>query len=116
LRKCINLLQQNSVDGKLINPKAEDSGVSDYKIEMVQLFKAGKAREARKLICAKATADEMGEILRWCYDNVELFGKDEDTMDQAVIILKQGLCDHTVCADAEINMSAVLIKLARLRQ
>ena len=116
LRKCINLLQQNSVGGKLINPKAEDSGVSDYKIEMVELFKAKKYREARKLLCAKATADEMGEILRWCYDNIELFGEDEDTMDQAVVILKQGLCDHTICADPEVNLSAVLIKLARINK
>jgi len=116
LRKCINLLQQNNVGSKLINPKAEDSGVSDYKIKMVELFKARKYREARKLLCAKATADEMGEILRWCYDNIELFGEDEDTMDQAVIVIKQGLCDHVICADPEINLSAVLIKLARLNQ
>jgi len=116
LRKCINLVQQNSVGGKLINPKAEDSGVSDYKLEMVELFKAKKYREARKLICAKATADEMGDILRWCYDNIELFGTDEDTMDQAVVILKQGLCDHTICADPEVNLSAVLIKLARINK
>ena len=116
LRKCINLVQQNSVGGKLINPKAEDSGVSDYKLEMVELFKAKKYREARKLICARATSDEMGDILRWCYDNIELFGTDEDTMDQAVVILKQGLCDHTICADPEVNLSAVLIKLARINK
>jgi len=30
------------------------------------------------------------------------------------LIIKQGLVDHTLCADAEINLSATLIKLARL--
>ena len=35
--------------------------------------------------------------------------------DAAVIIIKQGLVDHTLIADPEINMSATLIKLARLQ-
>jgi replication factor C small subunit len=114
LRKCLNLLQQNSFDGVLVNPKQEDSGVSDYKIEMVELFKKGNIQGARKLLCGRAQADEMESIYRWCYDNLDLFGKDEETKDQAVLIIKQGLVDHTLCADAEINLSATLIKLARL--
>ena len=28
--------------------------------------------------------------------------------------IKQGLVDHTICADSEINLAATLIKLARL--
>ena len=115
LRKCLNLLQQNTIDGVLINPRDEDSGVSDYKIEMVELFKKGKIQEARKLLCGRATTDEMGDIFRWCYDNLDLFGKDDESKDQAVLIIKQGLVDHTLCADAEINLAAVLIKLARLQ-
>ena len=115
LRKCLNLLQQNTIDGVLINPRDEDSGVSDYKIEMVELFKKGKIQEARKLLCGRATTDEMGDIFRWCYDNLDLFGKNDESKDQAVLIIKQGLVDHTLCADAEINLAAVLIKLARLQ-
>lgn len=84
LRKCINLLQQNSVEGKLINPKAEDSGVSDYKIEMVELFKKGKIKEARTLLCKNAMPGDFEEIYRWLYDNLDLLGKDEETKDQAV--------------------------------
>jgi len=30
------------------------------------------------------------------------------------LIIKQGLVDHTLVADPEINLAAVLIKLARL--
>ena len=115
LRKCINLLQQNSVEGKLINPKAEDSGVSDYKIEMVELFKKGKIKEARTLLCKNAMPGDFEEIYRWLYDNLDLLGKDEETKDQAVLIIKQGLVDHTLIADPEINLSATLIKLARLQ-
>jgi len=49
------------------------------------------------------------------YDNLELFGKDDESMDQAVLIIKQGLVDHALIADPEINLSACLIKLARLQ-
>ena len=55
----------------------------------------------------------MEEIYRWMYDNIELFG-DEEKQDQAVLIIKQGLVDHTLVVDTEINLAATLIRLARL--
>jgi DNA polymerase III delta prime subunit len=115
LRKCINLVQQSVTDKKLHSPEANDTGISDWKIDMVQLFKARQIQQARKLICSKAKPEEIEDVFRWMYDNTELFGKDEESMDSAVIIIKQGLCDHALIADPEINLSATLIKLARLQ-
>ena len=108
LRKCINLVQQNSVDAKLINPKDEDSGVSDYRLEMVELFKAGKIQEARKLVCGRARPEEIDDIFRWLYDNANLF-KDPD---KAILIIKQGAVDHGIIIDPEINLAATLIRLS----
>ncbi len=113
LRKCINNVQMNSLEGKLHSPEAADSSV-DYRIEMVELFKKGKINEARKLLCGQARPEEMEEIYRWMYDNINLFGKDEQTQDSATLIIKQGLVDHALISDAEINLSATLIRLARL--
>jgi replication factor C small subunit len=113
LRKCINMLQMNSLDGKLSNPDTSDSGIADYRIEMVELFKKGKINEARKMLCSQARPEEMEEIFRWLYDNVELFG-DEVKQENAILIIKQGLVDHTLVIDPEINLSATLIRLARL--
>jgi len=115
LRKCINLLQQNSIDGALVDPKAEDSGVSDYKVEMVELFKAGKIQAARKLLCGRAQAHEMEDIYTWMYQNIDLFGKTDEIKDSALLIIKQGLVDNALIADPEINLAATLIKLARLQ-
>ena len=110
LRKCINLVQQNSVDAKLINPKNEDSGVSDYRLEMVELFKKGKITEARKLVCGRARPEEIDDIFRWLYDNADLF-KDPD---KAILIIKQGAVDHGLIIDPEINLAATLIRLSHL--
>jgi len=113
LRKCLNLLQQNCSEGKLHSPAKEDAGSLEWKFEMVELFKAKKITEARKLLCGKLQADEMVHVYRWLYDNLELFG-DEKTQDRAIFIIKAGLVDHTSCIDPEINLSATLAKLANL--
>jgi replication factor C small subunit len=115
LRKCINFVQQNTQDGILIGANNSDVGQADYKIAMVDLFKRGKIQEARKLVCGAAWPEEMEEVYRWLYDNLDLFGKDEETKDQALIIIKQGLVDHAIIADPEINLAATLVKLARLQ-
>jgi len=113
LRKCINTVQMNSLSGTLASPSQSDTGSGDYKVEMVELFKAGKISDARKLLCSQARPEEMEEIFRWLYDNVEIFG-DEATQNKAILIIKQGLVDHTLIADAEINLAATLIRLGNL--
>ena len=80
---------------------------------MVELFKAGEISKARKLVCKTIRPEEIEGMFRWLYDNIELFGDDEK-QDSAIIIIKQGLVDHTLVVDPEINLAAVMIKLARL--
>lgn len=113
LRKCINLVQQNVQESKLMPPNKGDAGEADWKFDMVKLFKEGKINEARKMLCGKLRAEEMEEVFVWLYNNLEIFGS-EDNQDKAVLIIKQGLVDHTLIVDPEINLSATLIKLARI--
>jgi replication factor C small subunit len=113
LRKCINMVQMNSIEGALKAPSQGDQGSSDYKIQMVELFKAGKINQARKLVCGQARPEEMEEIYRWLYDNVVLFGSDE-AQEKAILIIKQGLVDHTLVSDPEINLAATMIRLSHL--
>jgi DNA polymerase III delta prime subunit len=113
LRKCINLVQQNVNEGCLNAPNKGDQGEADWKFDMVELFKAGKITEARKLLCGKIRAEEMEDVYRWLYDNIEIFG-DVTKQDSAILVIKQGLVDHTLVADPEINLAATLIKLSRL--
>lgn len=112
LRKCINNVQMNSLDGKLHAPEANETS-TDYRFEMVELFKQGRIRDARKLICSQARPEEMEDIFRWMYDNVEVFG-DDSQQDKALLIIKQGLVDHTLVIDPEINLAATLVRLANL--
>ena len=114
LRKCINLVQQNSTTGKLLPPNKGDKSAADWQLSMVELFKAGKIQEARKLVCKSAQPDEMEDIYRWLYDNLDLISEHEVLQDKAILIIKQGLVDHTLIADPEINLAATMIRLANL--
>ena len=113
LRKCINTVQQNSQTGKL--ELASSTGSSaDFHLEMVELFKAGKITEARKLVCGQIQPEEIDGVYRWLYDNAALFG-DAEKEEQAILIIKQGLVDHALVVDPEINLAATMIRLARLK-
>ena len=114
LRKCINMVQQNCKDGRLHAPDKADKGQQDYRLEMVDLFKKGKILDARKLVCSQARPEEVEDIFRWLYDNLDLISKDDDQQDKAILAIKQGLVDHSFVADPEINLAATMIKLARI--
>ena len=114
LRKCLNLVQMNTVDGVLQSPQESDSATADYKLQMVDLFKEGKIREARKLLCSQVRPDEMEDLFRWMYDNLELWGSTDEQQDSAILIIRNGLVNHSLVSDPEINLSATLVELTQI--
>jgi len=114
LRKCLNMCQMNSQEGRLTAPHGDEGGVREWKVEVVALFKAGRILDARKLMCASARPEEMEEVFRWMYDNLELWSSDVHKQDQAIVIIRQGLVNHSFVADPEINLSATLVELCQL--
>ena len=115
LRKCLNLVQPNSVSGKLVAPSASDKSARDWKLDCVELFKTGRIREARTLLCQSSSPEESEEIFRWMYDNLELFGDTPERQDQAIVIIRNGLVNNNAVADVEINLSATLIELGQIQ-
>jgi replication factor C small subunit len=113
LRKGINTIQMRSVTGNLEAPKEEDAE-SDYKLAMVDLFRQGRLREARNLIIKQISLEEYEDMYRFMYRNLDLWGADVDTQDQALLIVRKGLVNHGLVADAEINLSATFVELERL--
>ena len=114
LRKTINSLQQNVIDNKLVAPTSADSS-DDYKIKMVELFKAGKVKEARELIVKQINENEYEEMYKFLYDNLDLISKDEGGQDEALLVIRKGLVNHALIMDPEINLSATLIELTRIK-
>lgn len=116
LRKCLNLLQSNSTSGKLLSPRESDVGASDYKFALVELIKARKLREARKLLCSQVRPEEMEELFRWCYDNLGLWSATDEGQDEAILVIRKALVNHSLVADPEINISAMFVELGQIEK
>ena len=111
LRKCINLVQQNIIEGELQRPQDGDKAQSDWMLSAIELFKSGKYKDARTLICSQARPEEYEDIYKFMYRNLELWGTTEQQQDQAIVIIRNGMAKSSLCADPEINLSATLIEL-----
>lgn len=114
LRKCINNLQMASVEGKLMRARENGGSTSEYKLKMVDLLKGGEIGEARKVACTNVRPDEMEEMFRWMYDNLQLWSKTAEGQDRAIVIIRNGLVNHSLVADPEINLSATLVELTTI--
>ena len=114
MRKCLNMCQMNSQNGRLTAPHGDEGGVQEWRAEVVQLFKAGRVIEARKLMCSTVRPEEMEDVFRWMYDNLDLWSKDQEKQDRAIVIIRQGLVNIPMVADQEINLSATLVELCQL--
>jgi replication factor C small subunit len=115
LRKCLNLCQMNTVNGLLQRPHEAENSSADYRLQMVDMIKGGKIREARQLLCSQVRPDEMEELFRWMYDNLGLWSTTVEGEDEAILIIRKGLVNHPMVSDPEINLSATLVELANIK-
>jgi replication factor C small subunit len=114
LRKCLNMCQMNATSSILTAPRGDEGGIREWKLDVVQLFKAGRVHDARKLLCSSARPEEMEEVFRWMYDNLDLWSTDPEKQDQAIVIIRNGLVNIPMVADQEINLAATMIELSQL--
>jgi replication factor C small subunit len=111
LRKCINLVQQNVVDGVLKAPQAGEGSTSEWMLSAIELFKKGDYKPAREMIVSQARPEEYDDVFRFMYRNLELWGDSPAQQDQALLIIRDGMVKSVSCADPEINLSATLVEL-----
>jgi DNA polymerase III delta prime subunit len=114
MRKCLNLLQPNSQSGRLAAPTETDRAQQDWRLDCVELFKRGQVRQARTLLCQSVEAEEVNEVFRWMYDNLDLWSTTPEGQDDAIVIIRNGAANISLVTDQEINLSATLIELSKL--
>jgi len=116
LRKCLNLLQSNTTTGALNRPSENDRGVKDWKLEAVSFMKMGAIRQARSVICTQAAVEDINEMFRWMYNNLEMWSKTPEGQDEAILAIRKGMVNHSMVADPEINLSATLVELCQIEK
>lgn len=112
MRRGISMIQANAFNGKLQSPDEGADTVSDYKIDMIALFRSKKYREARLLICEQVQQEEYEDIYRFMYQNLDIWTDGiADKENLAIIAIRDGLVKDTACADREICLSATFVSL-----
>ena len=112
LRKCLNQLQVNSSSGKLVT-QANNQGYDSELIEAAELFRTGKILEGRQQLqlYLAMNPSQIEDVYKWMYDNLDLWGKDQETKDASIIIIRNGLRDLSFVGIPEINLAATLVEL-----
>jgi len=113
IRKIINLLQQNTIDGVLQQPIAKGEA-GDYKFQLLDLMERDNWFEIRKLLCGTVAAEEWEDVYRFVYENLEKSAKysNKEKWEAGIVIIADHLYKHSAVADPEINASAMFIRLA----
>jgi len=115
IRKIVNLLQQNSISGNLMNPpSAAEAG--DYKFALLDLIAADKWNEARLLACGNVEYEEWEDVYRFLYENLNKspkFSKKEN-WEPGIISIANHLYRNEMSADREINAAAMFIELSQV--
>ncbi len=113
LRKMLNQLQVNSIDGKLRQVDTSDSTEDALLIEATQLFKAGKVLEARQQLMQYIALypTRIEDCYKWMYDNLDLWGTSQEKKDASIIIIRNGLAQLPLVGIQEISLAATLVEL-----
>ena len=113
LRKCLNQLQQNSVDGKLGKPQSTGGGEDELLVAATDLFKSGKILEGRQQLMQYISLypTRLEDVYRWMYDNLDLWGSSQERKDAAIITIRNGLANLPLVGIPEISLAATLVEL-----
>lgn len=113
LRKCLNQLQVNTTNGKLLPLNKETNEQNSTLIEVAELFKSGHVYEARQKLLEFLSLNpgRIEDIYKWMYENLELWGDSQDKKDAAILIIRNGLVNLSFAAIPEINLAATLVEL-----
>ena len=71
-------------------PEKSDAGESDWKLEMTELSKAGQIQKQENLFVVQVLPEEIEDVYKWLYDNIDLFG-DEEKQESAIQLLNRDL-------------------------
>lgn len=116
VRKIINLTQQYSAGGMLLDPPStiEDS---DYQLSIFDYLEKGQWAELRKHLCETVSQEQWTDVYRFLYENLDKapgFNKSQGKWEEGIVTIADYLYKHSIVADPEICMAACLIQLSNI--
>jgi replication factor C small subunit len=113
LRKCLNQVQVNSSNGKLIAGQNKTNSEDELLVQATSLFKSGKIFEGRQILLQYLSLypTRIEDVYRWMYNNLDLWGNSNEKRDASIIVIRNGLANLSLVGIPEISLAATLIEL-----
>lgn len=115
LRKIIQTVQQNTINGELVDPSEIESN-DDYKLHFLELLETDNWSEIRNIICQQVSNDEIESVYRFLYENLHKSKKFQKTenWESGQVMIAEYLYKDAIVTDREINLSALFINLGKI--
>ena len=85
---------------------------SDWMLSPIELFKAGKYKEARTMIVLSARPEEYEEVYKFMYSQLRTMARYRTKAGSSQsVIIRNGIAKGIAVADPEINLAATLVEL-----
>lgn len=114
LRKILQTLQDNVLDGRLQEPSSTttDSSV-EYKVQIIELLEKGDWQGIREVVNKNVDGDEFIELYKFFYEYLGEVAKFKDINKRkaGIVIIADHLYRNSLVADQEINFIAFIIRL-----
>lgn len=113
LRKCLNQVQVNSSNGKLLTLTNQTNGEDELLVEAANFFKNHKVYEGRQVLLQYLSLypTRIEDLYRWMYNNLDLWGTSNEKRDASIVTIRNGLRDLSFVGIPEISLAATLIEL-----
>ena len=113
IRKIINNLQLNTIDGKLKDTGNDVDG-DDYQFKLLDLLVEGKLNELQKMVLEQCTAEQLTEVYEFLDRNLikhPILAKDKTKLDNAFLTLLDAVYKHGLVALPHLNFRGFCIRL-----
>ena len=79
------------------------------------MFKSGKILEGRQQLLQYISMypTRVEDIMKWAYDNLDLWGDTNDRKDAAIVIIRNSLATLPLVGIPEISVAAMMVELTQ---
>lgn len=113
IRKIINNLELNTLDGKLLTPK-ESGADADYKFKVLDLIAAADFEALWDLVQKQVPQEEVEGLYEYLWQNLKTIPackKSKAAYQKCVLIIADALRAHAVAAFPHVTFQAACIKM-----
>lgn len=115
MRKAVQLLQSNVIDGVLQQPSEIDA-TTEINLQVVSLMEKNQYMAIREALSSSMGDDDWEQLYTFLYTYLHDIGKfsDEKKWKAGIVIIADHLYKHALVADPEINAVAMFIRLGEV--